>query len=311
MGPLSRRLLAGLGAAAAISTAQSAGAAREKLLAGDRAHAERLFRVHCAGCHGDGGGAPTAVGRSLGAPLLRDPTLINARTDERLVQVIRGGGPGAASPAFGRFLTLLDAADLVALLRAPLPAIEDVFADAAAYTHKRYAIAGGQLNRAEALGGPLSPAERELVVFSVYGGKRGPFGAKVIAPDDHVGLDDLAPKARLGYLVFGPLPGAEGEAGIVALALDNDFRVRRLVGALGAGRLEKLEAAVVGKGGREPSSRRPFAFKPAPEQAQALTRLYARAAEAAALAAKEEGDRHLFDPPEVSSKSKSSEPGEQ
>ena len=46
------------------------------------------------------------------------------------------------------------------------------------------------------------------------------------------------------------------------------------------------------------SVRKPFVSKAAPEAAHALTRLYARAAEAAALAAREENDRHLFDAPE-------------
>lgn len=42
----------------------------------------------------------------------------------------------------------------------------------------------------------------------------------------------------------------------------------------------------------------PFLSQTAPDAAQALTRLYARAVEAAAMAAREEADRHLFDAPE-------------
>ena len=290
--------------------ASPAASARDKLLAGDRAHAKVLFRLYCAGCHGDEGAAPTAVGKSLGATLLRDPALIDARTDEQLIKVIRQGGPGPGSPALGKYLSLLDAADLVALLRSPLPSVDDVFTDAAAYTHKKYAIAGSQLTRAEGLAGPIPDEERELVVFSVYGGKPGPLGPKVVDSEDHVGLDELQPSSKLGYLVFGPLPGPKGEAGIVALAISPEFRVVKLVGALGAGDVSKLAAAVVGKGGREAGSRRAFALKTQPEQAKALTRLYARTVEAAALAAKEESDRHLFDPPEVSSKAPPSEQAE-
>lgn len=290
-----------VGLAAALA-ALPALAARDKLLAGDRAHAAALFRLHCAGCHGEDGAQPTAAGKSLGAPALRDPALINARTDEQLIAVALKGGPGPGSPAFSRYLTQLDAADLAALLRAPVPAVDDVFADAAAYTFKRYALAGGQLNRAEALAGPLSADERELVVFSVYGGKRGPLGPRLVAPGDHVGLDELPPKAKLGYLVFGPLPGGHGESALVALALDNDFRVRKLAGFPRSADLHDLSAAVVGKGSRDSASRRPFSFKANPGQAKALTRLYARAVEAAALAAKDEADRHLFDPPEITSK---------
>jgi hypothetical protein len=52
---------------------------------------------------------------------------------------------------------------------------------------------------------------------------------------------------------------------------------------------------------RQPDLSRPFSFKANPGQARALTRLYARAVEAAALASKDEADRHLFDLPEVTS----------
>jgi hypothetical protein len=55
---------------------------------------------------------------------------------------------------------------------------------------------------------------------------------------------------------------------------------------------------VVGKGAKGTGPRKPFVSKAAPDAARALTRLYARASEAAALAAREEADRHLFDAPE-------------
>jgi xanthine/CO dehydrogenase XdhC/CoxF family maturation factor len=62
-----------------------------------------------------------------------------------------------------------------------------------------------------------------------------------------------------------------------------------------------LWGAVLIAAGAAPAARRkPFVSKAAPEAALALTRLYARAVEVAALAAKEEADRHLFDAPEAS-----------
>src|SRR5205807_2327273 len=149
------------------------------------------------------------------------------------------------------------------------------------------------LARAEALAGPLPAEERELTVFSVYGGKRGPLGPRLVQPDDHVGLDELPVKAKLGYLVFGPLPGPKGEPGLVAIALSPALSVVKLVGGPGSSELHKIASSVVGKGSRDPGQRRPFVVKGAPERAAALTRLYARAVEAAAVAAKEEADRHL------------------
>jgi len=285
----------------------AAGAAhgKEKLRAGDLAHARELFRIHCAGCHGEG--VPTPIGKSLGAPRLNEPAFIASRSDEQLIAAILKGGPGPHSPAFGRWLTLLDAADLVALLRGPLPGVEDVFPEASAYTAKTYKLTGNLLMRAENLAGDLSPEERELTVFSVYRGPKSPLGPRLV-PQDPVQLDDLFPKAKLGYLVFGPLPGPKGEPGVVALALSKEFKVLRIVGGPGTRELHKLSAVVLGKGARDPGLRRPFVYKPAPERARALTRLYARAVEAAAVAEKEEVDRHLFDPPEVTSKGRAQGP---
>ena len=293
----------------ACAVVAGAASAREKLLPGDRAHAGELWRVHCAGCHG-ADGEPTLAGKSLGGRPLKDPALLDARTDEQLLASILKGGPGAM-PAFGRFLSSLDAADLIALLRAPLPSVEDVFPDAAAYTVQNYTIKGSQLARAENLGGGIPAAQRELAIFSVYAGERPALGPRLVAHDDHVGLDDLHPKAKLGYLVFGPLPGPQGEPGIAALALSREFAVARLLAGPGAGDLDKLAQAVRGKGARDPGSRRPFVYKKSPEQAAALTRLYARAVEVAALAAKDESDRHLFDPPDTApKKSPAAEPGD-
>jgi hypothetical protein len=79
----------------------------------------------------------------------------------------------------------------------------------------------------------------------------------------------------------------------VALALAPDFAVTRLLSP--SPEAGKVAPAIVGKGGRDPGRRKPFVSKAAPEAARAMTRLYARAVEAAALAAREEADRHLFD----------------
>ncbi len=289
-----------LSLSAALLLASSGALGKERLAPGDQANAKPLWRLHCAGCHG-AAGEPTKLGASLGASSLRDPALVDGRSDEQLISAIQKGGPGAM-PAF-KFLTPLDAADLAALLRAPVPAVADVFGDAAAYTYKRYALLPAQVARAEALAGALPPSERELTVFSIYGGDKPQLGPRVVAPDDHVGLDDLSPKSKIGYLAFGTVPAAppaSGEA-VVALALTPAFCVARVVSG-GDADLSGLAAAALGRGGRDPASRRPFVYKKSPEQAAALTRLYARAVEAAAAAAKDEADRHLFDPPESAAK---------
>ena len=208
------------------------------------------------------------------------------------------GGPGPGSPAF-RFLSLLDAADLVAFLRHEKPTIADVFPEAGAYTAKSYTLAGAALNRAESLSGAeLSAEEKDLVVFVVYKGDRPPLGPRLVSQDP-VQLDSLSPRNRIGFVVFGASrPPKAAEAVPYALGLANDFSVQKLLSGGPALDLSKVAAGVVGKGGREPGKRKPFVSKAAPELAAAITRLYARAIEVAAIAAKEEADRHLFDAPE-------------
>ncbi len=262
--------------------------AAEPLLPGDARNAQKLFRMHCTGCHALAG-EPTQVGKSLGAPQLKDPVLIASRTDEQLLALLLKGTK--QHPAAGTALKLLDAADLVAFLRSGLPSIVDLFPDAAAYTAKAYTLQGPALVRAESLAGDeLKPDERALTVFSIYGGEQAATGPRLV-PQDPVALDELSPKSKRGYVIFGWLAGQP-----VALALGPDLTVSRLLSANPT--IAKAAPAVVGKGGREPGRRKPFVSKAAPQAARALTRLYARAVEASLLAAREESDRHLFDAPE-------------
>lgn len=260
----------------------------EPLLSGDARNGQKLYELHCTGCHALDG-APTATGKSLHAPMLKDAALIASRTDDQLVQMLLKGTP--RHPAPGSALGLLDAADVVAFLRSGLPSIADLFPDAASYTAKAYTLQGPALVRAEALVGEDLPLqERAMTVFSVYAGEQPQTGPRLV-PQDPVQLDELSPKSKRGYVIFAWLPG-----GPVAMALGPDLSVARLLSPNPA--VSKAAPAVVGKGGREPGRRKPFVSRTAPETARALTRLYAVAAEAAALAAKEEADRHLFDAPE-------------
>ena len=245
-----------------------------------------------------------AAARAADPLRLRDAALLASRSDDDLITTLLKGGPGPASPALV-FLSPLDAADLVAWLRTGLPRVEDLFEGASAYQVKKYPLQGPALARAEGLaGGELGASEKELAVFTVYGGAGGTSGPALgpkLVPQEPVALDALSPKERRGWVVYGELKGGKGEPLPVALALAGDFSVARLASAPGLD-LSKVAPAVVGKGGREPGKRKAFVSKAASEQAAALTRLYARAVEAAAVAFKEETDRHLFDPPEPSAR---------
>jgi hypothetical protein len=250
-----------------------------QLLTGDVRNARGLIALHCAACH--------EGSDRYHAPSLNDPALIASRTDDQLTALLLKGTD--SHPAkFG--FSLLDAADLAAYLRAGLPSVIDCFPDAAAYTAKAFTLSGPAENRAETLvGEELKAAERTVTVFSVYGGPQPPTGPRLV-PQDPVLLDQLSPKSKRGYVVFGWLDGKP-----LAMALTTELQVLHLVSPAAAA--AKAAPAVVGKGDRAPGRRRPFVSKSAPEAARELTRLYARAAEAASLAAKEEADRHLFDAP--------------
>ena len=288
--------------AALLALAPLPALAEGPLLVGDKGNAASLWRIHCAGCHGDAAAFadPTAIGKQLGGKRLRDAAFLAARSDEDLITTMLKGGPGGGSPAMV-FLSPLDAADLVAWLRAGLPRVEDVFEGASAFHVKKYPLAGPGLARAESLAGAeLRPDERELPVFTVYGRAPSPLGPRLV-PQEPVALDALSPKDRRGWVVFGELKGPKGDQLPLALGLANDFSVVKLAGAPGLD-LSKVAPSVLGRGGREPGKRKAFASKAAPEQAAALTRLYARAVEAAAAAFKDEADRHLFDQPESTPK---------
>src|SRR5262249_12618405 len=191
------------------------------LLPGDARNAARLYRLHCVGCHA-ADGTPTPTGKSFGAPMLKDAALIAGRRDDELISFLLEGTPRHPPP--GTALTLLDAADLLAFLRAGLPSISDLFPDAAAYTAKTYTLQGPALVWAEALAGEeLGADEKSLTVFAVYSGEPPPTGPRLV-PQDPVQLDELSPKARRGYVVFGWLQGAP-----VAMALGADLSVVRLL----------------------------------------------------------------------------------
>lgn len=73
----------------------------EELAPADLAAGEKLFRIHCARCHGmDGGGGE-------GSNLAR-PTLKHAKDDEILMQIIANGIPGTGMPA----VWAIDASDV-------------------------------------------------------------------------------------------------------------------------------------------------------------------------------------------------------
>jgi mono/diheme cytochrome c family protein len=284
-------------------------------LQGDADHGAALYRLHCAACHGPGGRGDGLLSRSLTAPRpadLRDPPLLLQRGDPELFEAIARGGRSAGlhptMPGFEDSLDPLDVWDLVALLRRDQPAITDFFPDAARYTARTYTLDRASLARLAPLLGELSPAECQVPVVAVFGGKR-PADGPVFVPQDPRALDTLEPRRKLGYLTFVTVqtPWAERPAAL-ALAFDREGFITHVRADLEGlapaerARAEKIFASFVGLGGkaydyedfkapRVPSGQAAEASK----LAKGFTRAYYRALEGAVMFDKEERERTWAD----------------
>lgn len=86
---------------------------------------EGLYAVHCAACHGPGGGGdgPFAASLSVRPPALRDLAVQGRFTDGELEQLISHGRPGTPMPGVARALDRDDVQRMIAFLRV-LPTAE-------------------------------------------------------------------------------------------------------------------------------------------------------------------------------------------
>jgi hypothetical protein len=137
-------------------------------------------------------------------------------------------------------------------------------------------------------------------------------GGSVYVPQQARLLDTLAPKSKLGYLTFAPIPLPGISAPVtVALALGLDGAIRALEPQLEAAsdakqrtRVQKLLAGYSGQGSRRIPYQelRPVRISSSDADdstqiAKAVTRAYLRALEGAALFDKEERARRWADEP--------------
>jgi mono/diheme cytochrome c family protein len=77
---------------------------------------KKLFKQHCAKCHGVDGAGKTVPGQIAGAPDFTDPTWQNQFDDQRLINSVTHGR--SQMPAFGKKLTQQQIKTLVSYVRA-------------------------------------------------------------------------------------------------------------------------------------------------------------------------------------------------
>lgn len=303
---------------AAIAGLLAAGAARaeEAPREGDLANGARLFRLHCAECHGldARGDGPLAAGLETRPANLRDGARLWSRTDTGLLAVIQEGGAAqgvsAQMPAHGRTLTQLEQRDVVTWLKAGVPSLSQFFPLASDFIAHEHEIDQYGRERAEkVLGRPLTTEEQRLLVFTLF---RVPDGQAVPAegprriPEEPAALYAARPKRKLGFVAYVPLrlDGAELLAGI---ALDAGMRLTHVRTVASADpkteklrqKLEPVFQSYVGSGGR--AEKIPVAPQvkgiTAPRDVQReMLRVFTVVLEAAAMYEKEERERFWAEP---------------
>jgi mono/diheme cytochrome c family protein len=203
---------------------------------GDLRQGARLYRLHCAHCHGVDRNGKGYLARTLKDPAprnLRDPSFLLRRSDEDLLTVITQGGGAVAAhftmPNFGGQLEVLDAWDLIAVLRQDQPRLSEYFPDASRYVAKGYLLKQEAVVRLQAAFGELSEGEREITVIAIYGGDPVPPGGPERVPHEPRALATLNPKKKLGYMAFAEVqvPGA-GRRSWTAFALSPAGEIRKL-----------------------------------------------------------------------------------
>lgn len=308
-------LLAALLATAAIARADEPA---PRPLEGDLENGARLYRLHCASCHGlaAGGDGALAPGLTPKPSNLRDGGYLWATSDEAVLATIAGAGAVKGGPTMhGRGLTELDRRDILAWMKAPVPTIRDFFTLSESYIAHKHAIDQFGLERAEkVLGAALAPADRTVMVYTVFkqdepaeGQPRKPLGAVAsLIPEEPRFLYDAKPRRKIGFVGFVPLE-VDGGTLQVALGFNRSMRLFA-VKTVPAGdaksealrlKLDPILQSYAGSGGREEKTpvapQKPGVKAPKDVQA-AMLKAFTRVLEGAAMYEKEERERFWADP---------------
>jgi len=198
---------------------------------GDEVYGARLFRLHCAQCHGSDKSGAGYLSKTLRNPPpknLADPGFLARRTDEDLFSTITLGGRAVSAhftmPNFGGQLEALDAWDLIAYLRKDVLTVGAFFPRAGRYLAHELEVTGALKERLE----PYFRGEKLTVVVALSGSD-----ASARGPQYSTVKGELSSAARgrrvLGYVTFAPLnlPG-QSKPLFVGMSIDPSGTVERI-----------------------------------------------------------------------------------
>lgn len=275
--------------------------AAEARLTGDATNGGKLYKLHCAACHGPTGGGDGPLARPMrpSPGRARDAGVLLSRGDEELVAKLTGQAEKGGW-FHGRGLTELDARDIVAWIRQPVPQLADLFPSAGAYVARVETIDADGLDRIEkVLGDALSDDESKLLLFTMLKAGGGQGGGELVKVGaDAASLVEATPKRRLGWLAFLPVE-VGGEKLDLGIAVDRGHKVMKvLVLATGDEKRDasrrKWQGAFDGYVGL---GRDALLARKGPKEVQdAMSKAYLRLFEAATMYQKDERDRFAFDP---------------
>jgi len=280
---------------------------------GDSVSGARLYRLHCASCHGrlGRGDGPLAGPLSPKPVDVRDGGTLFARSEMGMLRVLAGGaalgdGP-SAMPAHVRGLSVLEMRDIMAWLEEPLPRLDTFFPLASEYIAHRQTIDQYGRERAQkALGEALPDDEIRAMVFTLFkppDGEKHP-GTLTLLPDEPAALFAAKPRRKVGFVLFLPLRW-EGTTVRVVLGMNRRMELVKMETAGGGDeKSEKTRQRIAeqlksfeGSGGRETRAVDVMDETKVPKElVREMQRVFTRALESIAMYEKEERDRFWSDP---------------
>lgn len=289
----------------------------EKPVEGDPVNGGRLFRLHCAACHGVEAEGDGPLAARLAAPPtnLRDGGFLWSLTTDELLSRMKGENLPPEAPPHGRGLTELELRDLAGWLAEPVPTLSSFFPASTDYVAHTQTLDDDGVERAEkVLGRELREEEKTMMLFALMKGDKLPNGRFAMpGPDGTVKIEDTPqalyeakPKRRMGFVGYVPL-NLKGGRFMVGLALDRTMHIAGVATVPTADekseqlrrKLASTLESFVGAGGREgkktivPQKRGVKASKDVLDE---MEKAYMLVLEAGAMYQKEERDRFWADP---------------
>tara|TARA_Y100001954_G_scaffold237846_1_gene302982 strand:- start:189 stop:1052 length:864 start_codon:yes stop_codon:yes gene_type:complete len=201
-------------------SAQSGLAQEADVRLGDHRNGKKLFDDLISKCR-------DKCGAVLKADSLNNGNRISVQNNKTLLTSIRNGVED--SDAVNTKLSLLDMLDIVTHLRNHNTALKDFGLDANRAFHGAGTLDEYAKERLEKEGGVLPPKDQEtfkVVAFYNVPDAKGPLS---VVPDNLSLRDVLEPNLVTGFAVFMPLRNYKGGDYEVAIAVDKDIRIKKMV----------------------------------------------------------------------------------